>query len=89
MTNAQWVIQALNAVLGENIGSLPVAKQYFSDKYIQIVDGKQIDFNEFITHLQVLKEATESIVITIKSIAEGMDVFILNIWQKPLKKMVQ
>ncbi len=29
MTNAQWVIQALNAVLGENIGSLPVAKQYF------------------------------------------------------------
>ncbi|AXH61202.1 MULTISPECIES: nuclear transport factor 2 family protein [Providencia] len=71
MTNSQRVTQALNAVLGEDIGSLSVARQYFSDKYIQVVDGKQIDFNEFIAHLQVLKQATESIVITIKSIAEG------------------
>lgn len=71
MNNAQLVRQALDAVLGEEIGSLEVTKKYFSEEYIQVVDGKQIDFNQFFAHLQVLEQATQSITITIKSIAEG------------------
>lgn len=71
MSNKQLVKQALAAVLGNDIGSLSVIEQFFSKEYIQIVDGKKIDFDEFVTHLQVLKEATQSISVTIKSIAEG------------------
>nr|WP_275070136.1 hypothetical protein [Providencia sp. G1(2023)] len=41
MNNMQLVKQALNAVLGEDIGSRSVAQKYFSDEYIQIVDGKK------------------------------------------------
>lgn len=71
MNNTQLVKNALNAVLGENIGSLTTVQQYFSEQYVQVVDGIKIDFNEFVKHLQALKNATRSITITIKSIAEG------------------
>lgn len=71
MNNTQLVKNALNAVLGEKIGSLPTIQQYFSEQYVQIVDGKKIEFNEFVEHLQALKNVTRSITITIKSIAEG------------------
>lgn len=71
MNNKQFIHQALTEVLGTEIGSLDVVKKYFSEDYEQVVNGKTIDFNEFIAHLKVLKNATESISITIKSIAEG------------------
>ncbi|MEQ5125670.1 nuclear transport factor 2 family protein [Providencia alcalifaciens] len=71
MNKMVFVEQALKAVLGKQIGNLVVIKQFFSSDYVQVVDGKLIDFTEFCTHMQVLKEATESITIDIKSIAEG------------------
>lgn len=71
MNNKQFMHQALTEVLGTEIGSLDVVKKYFSEDYVQVVNGKKIDFNEFVTHLEVLKDATKSISITIKSIAEG------------------
>lgn len=71
MNKMVFVEQALKAVLGKQIGDLEVIKQFFSSNYVQIVDGKQIDFAEFCAHMQVLKEATDSISIEIKSIAEG------------------
>ncbi|MEX6226024.1 nuclear transport factor 2 family protein [Providencia hangzhouensis] len=86
MNNMQLVKQALNAVLGEDIGSRPVAQKYFSDEYIQIVDGKKINFNEFIAHLQALKQATQSITITIKSIAEGENCVHTQHLAKAIKK---
>lgn len=73
MNNMNFVQQALTSVLGKEIGSVAVIEQYFSPNYIQIVDGKQIDYDEFVAHLKVLKEATNSITITIKSIAEGQN----------------
>lgn len=69
--NIQLVKQALDSVLGKQIGDIAVIEQFFSRDYIQVVDGKKIDFDEFVTHMQVLKEATESISITIKSIVQG------------------
>ncbi|EJD6401783.1 nuclear transport factor 2 family protein [Providencia rettgeri] len=86
MNNMQLVKQALNAVLGEDIGSRSVAQKYFSDEYIQIVDGKKINFNEFIAHLQALKQATQSITITIKSIAEGENCVHTQHLAKAIKK---
>lgn len=71
MSNLMLVQQALASVLGQNIGKIEVIEQYFSPDYIQIVDGKRIDYNEFVAHLNVLKNAVDSISITIKSIAEG------------------
>ncbi|HGV3502217.1 nuclear transport factor 2 family protein [Providencia rettgeri] len=71
MGKIQLVKQALDSVLGTQIGSLSVIEQFFSRDYIQIVDGKEIGFDEFVAHMKVLEEATESITITIKSIAEG------------------
>ena len=71
MNKMMLVKQALTTVLGKDIGNLAIVKKYFSPDYIQIVDGKQIDFEEFYEHLKVLKAATKSITVTIKSIAEG------------------
>lgn len=71
MNKMVFVEQALKAVLGKKIGELAIIKQFFSSDYVQVVDGKMINFSEFYSHMQVLKEATESITIEIKSIAEG------------------
>ncbi|SUC47463.1 Uncharacterised protein [Providencia stuartii] len=73
MNKIKFVEQALTDVLGKEIGSVEVIEQYFSPNYIQIVDGKKINYEEFVAHLKVLKEATNNISITIKSIAEGQD----------------
>ncbi|EMF0916285.1 MULTISPECIES: nuclear transport factor 2 family protein [Providencia] len=73
MNKIKFVEQALTDVLGKEIGSEEVIEQYFSPNYIQIVDGKKINYEEFVAHLKVLKEATNNISITIKSIAEGQD----------------
>lgn len=70
MNSMQLVKLALDSVLGAQIGNLSVIEQFFSRSYVQIVDGKKIDFDGFVKHMQVLKEATESINITIKSIAQ-------------------
>lgn len=71
MSNLVLIQQALASVLGQDIGKVEVVEQYFSPDYIQIVDGKKIDYNEFVAHLNALKNAIDSISITIKSIAEG------------------
>ncbi|HEF8774596.1 TPA: nuclear transport factor 2 family protein [Providencia stuartii] len=71
MSNLTLVQRALVSVLGNDIGNLSAIEQYFSPDYIQIVDGKKIDYTEFVAHLNALKNAVESISITIKSIAEG------------------
>lgn len=86
MGNRQLVRQALDSVLGKQIGSIPVIEQFFSRNYIQVVDGKEIDFDEFVAHMKVLKEATESITITIKSIAEGDHSVHTQHFAKALKK---
>ncbi|EKT66551.1 TPA: nuclear transport factor 2 family protein [Providencia alcalifaciens] len=71
MDKIAFVERALNSVLGEKLGDLEVIKQYFSSDYVQVVDGKQIDFTLFYAHMRALQEATENISIEIKSIAEG------------------
>lgn len=86
MGNIQLVKQALDSVLGKQIGSIPVIEQFFSRNYIQVVDGKKIDFDEFVAHMKVLREATESITITIKSIAEGDSCVHTQHFAKALKK---
>ena len=71
MSHKQFVQCALKDVLNSQTVSLDTVTKYFSKEYLQIVDGKAINFDEFVEHLKVLKEATHTITITIKSIAEN------------------
>ncbi|EKT56365.1 nuclear transport factor 2 family protein [Providencia sneebia] len=71
MSNITFVQEALSQVLGENIGSIDVIEQYFSPDYIQIVDGKEINYAEFVAHLNALKDVVDTLTVTFKSIAEG------------------
>jgi predicted SnoaL-like aldol condensation-catalyzing enzyme len=48
--------------------------KYFSDKYIQHVDGKKIKFDDFVQHIQTLKETIKNISITIQTIVEENDI---------------
>ncbi|OBU01982.1 hypothetical protein [Morganella psychrotolerans] len=71
MKNAEFVTRALTDVLGKHIGDEVLVDTYFSRKYVQVVNGQTIQFPEFLAHLNALKMATRSIVIEIKSIAQG------------------
>lgn len=71
MSNITFIKNALNNVLGKDLGNVEIIEQYFSPDYIQVVDGKEIDYSGFVAHLAALKAAVDTITITFKSIAEG------------------
>jgi hypothetical protein len=48
-------------------------RKYFSPQYSQTVDGKTLDFTQFCQHVQVQKQATKSITIHFKALAEEGD----------------
>lgn len=52
--------------------------EYFSPDYIQYVDGKKINYNDFIKHIQLLKNKISKMSISIKSIVAEDNIVFTN-----------
>jgi hypothetical protein len=55
-----------------------VIREYFSDSYLQQVDGKVLDFEAFCRHMQVQKQAVNAISIAFKTLAQEDDIVFSN-----------
>jgi predicted SnoaL-like aldol condensation-catalyzing enzyme len=52
--------------------------KYFSDDYVQHVDGKTFEFDNFVKHIQTLKETIKDIFITVNTIIEENNIVFTN-----------
>ena len=74
--NKQIIRSVFTNILESPVMDEVLISKYFSTDYIQYVDGKTINFEDFVKHIQVLKAKIRQISISIKSIvAEGDIVF--------------
>lgn len=53
------VKQALEIALTDLGSNLPMIEEYFHPDYIQLVDGKRLDFQGFVAHLRSLGEKVD------------------------------
>lgn len=63
------VQQALLRVLSGSSFDEALLKQFFSERYIQIVNGKSLDYAGFVAHIKLLKEVTQRLELTLISMA--------------------
>lgn len=72
----QTVIAALQVLIMDPLHDESKIEVFFAPDYQQRVDGKQLDYREFIRHMEALKSHTKRMSISIKSIvAENDTVF--------------
>ncbi len=64
----QFIQAAFNNVLENLPLADSVCDKYFSKNYIQYVDGKKLNYDDFILHLKMLQLKMKSIKITFKHI---------------------
>ena len=69
------VQQALSRVLSGPTLDEALLQRFFSEHYIQIVNGEPLDYSGFVAHIKLLKEVTQRLELTLLSIAaSGADV---------------
>ena len=72
--NKQIIKNMLHDVIENPELNESLIRSYFSEDYIQQVDGKTLDFNDFFLHMSALKKSTKELSLTIESIAAEDDV---------------
>ncbi len=55
-----------------------IIEKYFSRDYIQHVDGKTLNYNDFVRHLNTLKKTIKHLSITIRSIVKENEIIFTN-----------
>ncbi|MEI8633456.1 hypothetical protein P4S72_18195 [Vibrio sp. PP-XX7] len=76
MQRDRWVIAALKTMIDSATVDPKTIGRYFSEDYVQIVDGQTLDYSQFIQHLDALKKATKRMKTTILASAfQGDEVF--------------
>ncbi|ADU72646.1 nuclear transport factor 2 family protein [Pantoea sp. At-9b] len=71
-THRQIVVDALTEIVSNPIHDEVKIASYFSPAYQQYVDGKHMDYRDFIKHMAVLKTLTHQMQVTMLSIvSEG------------------
>ncbi|MDN5285323.1 MAG: hypothetical protein JWR38_1597 [Mucilaginibacter sp.] len=55
-----------------------IVRKYFSTDYIQHVDGKTLGFDHFIKHVEVVKDAMQSMSINFKTLVQENDTVFTN-----------
>lgn len=74
MTTAiERVTQALRTIVGHPVHNEARIRALFAPDYQQYVDGKQLDFADFVTHMATLKKLTRSMEVTLLAIASQQD----------------
>ncbi len=70
------VVNALNEIIGHPQHSESRIAEYFSPDYQQFVDGKTLDYDQFVQHMALLKKLTRRMNIRFLAVvAEGNSVF--------------
>ncbi|OSN03254.1 nuclear transport factor 2 family protein [Lonsdalea iberica] len=73
---SQIVIDALQETINNPVHSEEKIAVYFSSDYRQQVDGKHLNYDEFVKHMALLKTKTQRMTVSLLSIvAEGDTVF--------------
>lgn len=77
----QFILDVFNKTIGNIENVTPeICARYFSQDYIQYVDGRALTFNEFVAHMNTLKKVMTSIKIDFKHILiDGNKVATLHI----------
>ncbi|PHM24782.1 hypothetical protein [Xenorhabdus budapestensis] len=72
MSYSNIVINSLKHILENNDDNnlTSTIEEYFSKNYIQVVNGNELNFNDFVSHINLLKETLISVNVNILSIAE-------------------
>ena len=65
----QTVIAALHTLIAQPKHDERSIAAFFDPDYQQIVDGKQLDYNEFVKHMALIKQHTQRMDVSIKSVA--------------------
>jgi len=61
-----FIKEAFTKVIEDVNASDEIYAKYFSQDYIQYVDGKTLSFSDFVKHMKVQKEVVQSVAITFK-----------------------
>ncbi|ASE60776.1 MULTISPECIES: limonene-1,2-epoxide hydrolase family protein [Chryseobacterium] len=78
--------QVFSSILENPVFDLSLIEKYFSKDYVQFVDHKQLNYEEFILHIQKLKEKVTEQKIDILNYAEnGNIIFTHHIAKSALK----
>ncbi|MBC8945421.1 nuclear transport factor 2 family protein [Xenorhabdus indica] len=70
MSYSNIVINSLKRILENNDVNNSTIEEYFPKNYVQVVNGNELNFNDFISHINLLKETLISTKVNILSIAE-------------------
>ncbi|MEX0447920.1 nuclear transport factor 2 family protein [Xenorhabdus sp. SGI246] len=70
MSYSNIVINSLKRILENNDVNNSTIEEYFPKNYVQVVNGNEFNFNDFISHINLLKETLISTKVNILSIAE-------------------
>ncbi|WP_446471190.1 nuclear transport factor 2 family protein [Xenorhabdus stockiae] len=71
MSYSTVVVSALKYMLETDNVTTSDIESYFSHDYIQVANGNELLFDDFVSHINVLKEALISTNINILSVAEN------------------
>lgn len=72
--NKQIFEKAFKAILEAPEVNEKDIEKYFAKDYVQRVDGKEINYPQFVQHMVTLKKSLEYLTVTIQSIAQDDDV---------------
>ncbi|MHC0025516.1 nuclear transport factor 2 family protein [Enterobacter vonholyi] len=64
---------ALQTLIADPLHDENTIAAFFSPDYQQCVDGKQLDYNGFITHMKAIKSHTKRMSISFKSVVSEND----------------
>ena len=69
MNTRNFVINALQHVIGNPEHDAKLLEHYFSEKYQQRVNGVNLDYHQFVEHMALLKRHTKKMILNILALA--------------------
>ncbi|MDC9582281.1 nuclear transport factor 2 family protein [Xenorhabdus sp. PR6a] len=71
MSYSNLVVTALKYMLENGDVHISTIEKFFAKDYFQIVNGNKISFNDFVSHVNLLKKSLTNVNVTILSVAEN------------------
>lgn len=76
--NKQIIRSIFTEILENPVMNKALISKYFTTDYVQYVDGKIINFDDFVKHIQVLKTKIKQMSISMKSIVAEDNIVFTN-----------
>jgi|SRR5699024_1130175 len=74
----QIIRDVFTHILENPAADMSLISDFFTTDYVQTVDGKTIEFDDFVKHIETLKETIKDISITINTIVEENNIVFTN-----------